>query len=279
MKKKFYVLINFLLIIILFFLYGKFNFNAFTWNEYKFKKINVSGSTSMEDILNILGNTFESENCNINIEVQGGGSGVGIINIKNGISNIGNVSRELKSFELNNDFSQYIIAVDGIVLISNLSNKIYTLTQEQLIKIFTGKITNWKNINGINSEIVVIGREAGSGTRDSFESLLNINNKCKYTIELNETGIIKNKVRCEINAIGYISISKIDSTVNIIAINNILPNYKNIINKKYFLIRKFICLINKKNINIQTIAFINFIMSIHGQKIIEKNGLIYINNR
>lgn len=235
-------------------------------------KVTVSGSTSMEDLVNALGSEFTKIYPGIFVDVQSGGSSVGISNAKDKITDIGNSSRTLKTEEKSFGLKEYIIAIDGIAVIVNPSSNITNLTSEQLKKVFTGEIDNWKELGGNDAVIVAIGREAGSGTRDGFEEVLNIKNKAKYDVEANETGLVKTKVKQEKYAIGYISVGKLDDTVKALKIDNVAPTDVSIKDKSYSMQRPFVCLTKDESETVNTKAFLEFILSGNGQEIVAKQG-------
>jgi phosphate transport system substrate-binding protein len=165
-------------------------------------KIVMSGSTSMEKLMTAFGEAFTVINPKVSVEVQGGGSGAGIQNAIKGVTEIGNSSRDLKAEE-KPDLNEHIVAYDGIAVVVNSANSVSSLTSAQIAQIFTGAVTNWKDVGGADAPIVVVLREAGSGTRDGFESILNIAGKTVGSQEVNETGIVKSTVAGNKNAIGY----------------------------------------------------------------------------
>lgn len=238
-------------------------------------KVTVSGSTSVEDLANALGTAFEQKHTGVTVDVQAGGSSVGVNNAKDGITNIGNSSRELKESEKGFGLTEYIIAFDGIAMVVNPANPVSNLTTEQISKIYMGEITNWKDVGGDNAAIVVIGREAGSGTRGAFEELTKTVDKCKYTVECAETGIVKAKVVSEKYGIGYTSLDKVDATVKTITVNGVAATAENVLNKTFVLQRPFLML-TKGAENKVTKAFLDFILSAEGQAIVEESGFVKV---
>lgn len=237
--------------------------------------VTMSGSTSMEDLVNAFGAAFKKEHPEVNVEVQSGGSSVGISNAKEGITDIGNSSRALKSEEKALGLKEYIVALDGIVIVVNPQNTLAGLTTEQLVKIFTGQIKNWKDLGGEDKTIVTIGREAGSGTRDGFEDILKIKDKASYTIEANETGLVKSKVKEEKYAIGYISLGKVENTVKVLKIDGVTPTSDTITNKTYPIQRPFLCLTRGEETRLVK-TFLDFIRSPEGQQVVEKKGYVAV---
>lgn len=238
-------------------------------------KVTMSGSTSMEELVNALGAGFTKENPGVTVEVQGGGSGVGVTNARDGISDIGNASRDLKDSEKSFGLTETIVALDGIAVVVNPENTVTDLTDEQIAKIFTGEISNWKDLGGPDAAITVVGREAGSGTRDGFEGFIGAAGKCKYTVEVNDTGIVKTKVSSDKNAIGYMSLGVLDTSVKAIKVGGVDPTAENVTNKTYTFQRPFVCLTKGDETEL-TKAFLAFILSDAGQAIVEKSGFVKV---
>ena len=184
-------------------------------------KIIASGSTSMEDMMLALGESFMTVNPGVKVEIQGGGSGAGVKNASEGVTDIGNASRALKDEEKSLGLKDTIVAVDGIAIVVNPANKTTNLSSQQIADIYTGKITNWKDVGGDDAPIVAIMRESGSGTRDGFEEILGIKDATVGTEEVSETGIVKSKVAGNVNAIGYMSLGKVDQTVKSVRVDGV----------------------------------------------------------
>lgn len=235
----------------------------------------ASGSTSMEDLMTALGETFTVNNPKVSVEIQGGGSSTGVKNAADGTTDIGNVSRALKDTEKSDLLNERIIAIDGLAVAVNPANPAASLTKAQLIGIFTGEITNWQAVGGNDAPIVVILREAGSGTRDGFESILGIADKCVGTQEVNETGIVKSTVAGNSNAIGYLSLGKLDESIKAVAIDGVTPSEATIKDKTYFLQRPFLCL-TKGDESALVQAFFEFVYSDQGQALVVKKGYISV---
>ena len=176
--------------------------------------LNLNGSTSMAEISNALGERFMEKNQGVTVTVGGNGSGEGPTSVSAGTAQIGLLSRDVKSSENPDDFDIYTIAFDGIAMAVNPKNTVTGLTQEQIGKIYTGKITNWKDVGGADAKIVVVGREEGSGTRGAFEEIIQVKGeavegKCQYANVYNSTGAAKQAVAGNENAIAYISLSAV----------------------------------------------------------------------
>mgnify|MGYP000063831766 CR=1 FL=1 len=203
--------------------------------------LNLNGSTSMAEISNALGERFMEKNQGVTVTVGGNGSGEGPTSVSAGTAQIGLLSRDVKSSENPDDFDIYTIAFDGIAMAVNPKNTVTGLTQEQIGKIYTGEITNWKDVGGNDAEIVLIGREAGSGTRDGFESITGTEDACKYQNEYTSTGEVVAGVASNPNAIGYASLSAVtgDDTVKILTVGGVAPSEDTVLDGSYAIQRNF----------------------------------------
>lgn len=239
-------------------------------------KVRVNGSTSMEKLLNGLAELVTDKYPQINIEPQFTGSSAGIEALVNKTADIASSSRAIKDSEKEKGVVENIVAYDGIAVIVYKESKVKNLTKEQLSKIYRGEINNWKQVGGENIPIVVIGREAGSGTRTAFEELLGIEDECKYVQEIDSTGAVVAKVGSIQGAIGYVSLDVINKTVEPISIDGIEINEQNIKNGTYLLQRPFVMAtlgdIGSQNENIKTVF--DYIYSQEGQKFIQSIGLV-----
>ena len=187
------------------------------------KKVATDGSTSMEKMIGALGEAF-MEDTGANFTYNATGSGTGIKAVKDGTCDIGLSSRYLKDSEKAEGLKETVVAIDGIAVIVNPSNTVANLTLEQIAGIYKGEITNWKDVGGSDSEIVLIGREENSGTRDGFESITDTEDGCKYRQELTSNGAVLTAVAENANAIGYISLSSVKDSVKAISVNGVVPN-------------------------------------------------------
>lgn len=238
--------------------------------------ISLNGSTSMEKLANSLSEVYMEQNPNVIVTTEFTGSGAGIQAVSNGTSNIGNSSRYLKEDELALGLVENVIAIDALGVIVDNNNIIDNLTTEQLIGIFTGTIRNWNEVGGNDQNIVVIGRESGSGTRDAFEEILNLKDIANYAQEIDSTGAVVAKVASIPGAIGYVSLNVIDEKVKAVSVNGTEPTEENILSGDYNLFRPFI-MVTKGSIEDQSaevIEFFNFIKSDLGNQVIKLVGLI-----
>lgn len=238
--------------------------------------ITMSGSTSMEKLANIVAEAFMLDNPGVTVSAEFIGSSAGIEAVLAGTVDIGNASRNLKDTEKEAGAVENIIAMDGIAVIIDKTNTVTNLTKEQLIKIYIGEINNWSQVGGKDQPIVVIGREAGSGTRGAFEEILDIENMAKYTNEINSTGGVMAKVASIPGAIGYVSIEVLDDSVAAVKLEGFEANAENIKAGNYFLSRPFVMAtkgeITKQNELVQ--AFFEYLRSEEGTALIESIGLI-----
>lgn len=239
-------------------------------------KVSLNGSTSMEKFVNALSEGIKEKYPNLQLEAQFTGSGAGLEAVASKTTDIGDSSRALTDEEKAKGLEENIVAIDGIATITNKSNKVTNLTKDQLAKIYTGQITNWKDLGGQDEAIVVIGREAGSGTRGAFEELLGIEDQCQYAQELNETGAALAKVAKTSGSIGYVSLDVLDDTVSPLQLDGVEPSEKTVKDGSYALQRPFVMATNGKisEQSKQVQAVFDFINSDDGQKIIEKVGLV-----
>lgn len=238
--------------------------------------LTVNGSTSMSKLSNALIENFSYLYPNTEIEQSDMGSGAAVTSVLNGVSLLGNVSRDLKSYELSKKINVITIAFDGIAVIVNKKNPVKSLSSKEITRIFTGEINNWETFGFKSHPIVLVGREEASGTRDSFESTFGLDKmKCPYSIELPETGDIIAKVTSDESAIGYISTASLSSSVTPLNIDNVAPTQENIQNKTYKVFRPFnqIYLKSSSELNLIRLWF-EFIFSEQGKKIITNERLI-----
>ena len=239
-------------------------------------KISLNGSTSMEKFVTALGEGFQEKYPNVTVEPQFTGSSAGVQALIKGSCDIADSSRSLTADEKKKGLVENIVAIDGIAIALNKKNKVSNVTNKQLADIYTGKITNWKQLGGADEKIVVIGREAASGTRAAFEELLKVENKCKYAQELDNTGAVVAKCAATSGAIGYVSLDEVDSSIKTAKLNNVEAKESTIKDGTYKLQRPFVMAtkgaVSKQNKKVQ--ALFKYINSAEGQKIVKKAGLI-----
>lgn len=202
--------------------------------------VSTDGSTSMEKVIGALGEAFMEENNGVNFTYNPTGSGSGISAVKEGRCDIGLSSRGLKDDEKASGLKETVLALDGIAVIVNPKSTVKDLSVSQITDIYTGKITNWKDVGGADSTIVVIGREAGSGTRDGFESVTNTKDKCVLRQELTSTGDVVTTVSQNAAAIGYASLASVSDKVKAVTVGGIKATEENVQNSSYVLQRPFV---------------------------------------
>lgn len=239
-------------------------------------KIQLAGSTSMEKMCGALMEAFMEKYPNITVTTEYTGSGAGIESVTSGSVDIGNASRALSDKEKSAGIEENIVAIDGIAMITDKNNKVTNVTKQQLTDIYTGKITNWKDLGGTDEAIVVIGRESASGTRGAFEELLSVKDKCAYAQELDSTGAVLAKVAATPGAIGYVSLDVVDKTVIALKLDGVEATEANIKAGKYLLSRPFVMAtkgaVSSQNELVQ--EWFNFVKSEDGKKVIKGVGLI-----
>ena len=238
--------------------------------------IKLAGSTSMEKLCEAMSESFMEKNPGVTVTVEYTGSGAGLESLAAGSVDIGNASRGLKDEEKASGEVENIVAIDGIAVITNKSCSIKDVTSKDLAKIYTGEITDWAELGGEEQPIIVIGREAGSGTRDAFEELLEVKDVCTYAQELDSTGAVLAKVGTTPGAIGYVSLDVVDDTVSGLKIDGVEPTEEEILAGNYMLQRPFVMAtkgeISEQNELVQT--WFNYINSDDGKEVIKQVGLI-----
>lgn len=202
--------------------------------------VSTDGSTSMEKVIGALGESFENKNSDTSFTYNPTGSGAGIKAVAEGTCDIGLSSRYLKDEEKAKGLSETILAFDGIAVVVNPENPVSNLDMETLAKVFTGEITNWSEIGGADAEIVLIGREAASGTRDGFESIVGVEGICQYRNELTSTGDVITTVAGNPNAIGYASLASLKDSVKALSINGVSPSEETVKDGSYAIQRPFV---------------------------------------
>ena len=238
--------------------------------------ISMVGSTSMEKLANAISEAFMEKYPKVTVTAEFVGSGAGIEAVSNGTADIGNSSRNLKDEEKAKGVAENIVAIDGIAVVVDPANIVENLTKDQLTSIYDGSVTNWKDVGGNDAPIVVVGREAGSGTRGAFEELLKLEDACKYSNELDSTGAVMAKVASTPGSIGYVSLDVLDDTVKALKLDGAEPTEENIKAGKYFLSRPFV-MATKGEISEQSDlvkALFDFIYSDEGSELVKSVGLI-----
>ena len=240
--------------------------------------ISMVGSTSMEKLANALSEAFMEEHPDVTVTAEFVGSGAGIEAVTNGTTDIGNSSRSLKDEEKAAGVVENVVAIDGIAVCVDPANEVADLTKEQLTNIYNGTVTNWKEVGGADEPIIVIGREAGSGTRGAFEELVDLVDGCKYANELDSTGAVIAKVVSTPGAIGYASLDALDDSVKALSLEGVEATAENIKAGNYFLSRPFVMAtkgeISEQNDLVQ--AWFDFVLGDEGQQVASEVGLITV---
>lgn len=237
--------------------------------------VSTDGSTSMEKVIGSLKETFEAENKGITVTYNPTGSGTGITAVAEGRCDIGLSSRDLKDEEKEKGLEGTVIAYDGIAIIVNPENTVDDLTIEEIAKIYIGEITNWKEVGGNDLEIVLIGREAGSGTRDGFESITKTAENCKYRQELTSTGDVITTVAGNPAAIGYASLASVKDSVKALEVGGVAPSEATIKDGSYTVQRNFV-LVTKTEGKLSDAAqkFFDYITSSDASEVIRQAGAV-----
>lgn len=240
--------------------------------------ISMVGSTSMEKLANALSEAFMEKYPDVTVTAEFVGSGAGIEAVTNGTADIGNSSRSLKDEEKAAGVVENVVAIDGIAVCVDPANEVADLTKEQLTNIYNGTVTNWKEVGGADEPIIVIGREAGSGTRGAFEELVDLVDGCKYANELDSTGAVIAKVASTPGAIGYASLDALDDSVKSLSLEGVEATAENIKAGNYFLSRPFVMAtkgeISEQNDLVQ--AWFDFVLGDEGQQVASEVGLITV---
>lgn len=239
--------------------------------------VSTDGSTSMNKVIGALGEAFEADT-GITVSYNATGSGAGIQAVLEGRCDIGLSSRRLKDEEKAKGLEETILAYDGIAIIVNSQNPVNGLDLETIAKIYTGEITNWKEVGGNDRQIVLIGREAGSGTRDGFESITGTEGKCKYRQELTSTGDVITSVASNADAIGYASLASVKDTVKAVTVGGVVPSEETVKNGTYVVQRPFV-LVTKKGVKLSDSAqkFFDYATSEAANEIISSAGVVPAN--
>lgn len=242
------------------------------------KSVSTDGSTSMEKVIGALGEAFMENNDGTNFTYDPTGSSAGITAVKDGTCDIGLSSRYLKEAEKAEGLKETILAIDGIAIIVGPENPVADLTLEQIAQIYTGQISNWSQVGGNDGQIVLIGREASSGTRDGFESIVGVEDGCKYRQELTSNGAVLTAVAENPNAIGYVSVSSVKDTVKAISVDGVAPGEATIKDGTYAIQRPFV-LVTREGVALSETAqaFFDFATSSAANEIISAAGVVPVN--
>ena len=235
----------------------------------------TDGSTSMEKVIGALGESFMNANKGISVTYNPTGSGSGIQAVSEGRCDIGLSSRALKDDEKSSGLKETIVALDGIAIIVSPEDPVSDLDVDTIAKIYTGEITNWKDVGGSDAEIVLIGREAGSGTRDGFESITGTKDACQYRQELTSTGDVITTVSQNPNAIGYASLAAVSDKVKTLSVGGVTPTEDTVKDGSYVIQRPFV-LVTKDGAQLSPAAqlFFDYATSADAAEIISKAGAV-----
>ena len=238
----------------------------------------TDGSTSMEKVIGALGEAFMEANSGVNFTYNPAGSGSGITAVSEGRCDIGLSSRALKDSEVASGLVGTVLAYDGIAVIVNPANTVEDLDIETIAKIYTGEITNWSEVGGADAEIVLVGREAGSGTRSGFEELTETVDKCQYRQELTSTGDVITAVAQNPDAIGYASLASVKDSVKALKVAGVTPSEETVKDGTYLIQRPFV-LVTKEGVALSPVAQAFFDYATKGQAndIITASGVVPAN--
>ena len=243
--------------------------------ESGLESVSTDGSTSMEKVIGALGESFMKNNEGVNVTYNPTGSGSGITAVSEGRCDIGLSSRALKDEEKANGLIETVLAYDGIAIIVNNDNPVTNISLEDLTKVYTGEITNWKDLGGNDGEIVLIGREAGSGTRDGFETITNTKDLCKYRQELTSTGDVITTVSTNPDAIGYASLASVKDSVKALTVDGVTATETTIKDGSYAIQRPFV-LVTKDGVALSETAqsFFDYATSSDASEVIAAAGCV-----
>lgn len=241
-------------------------------------RVATDGSTSMEKVIGALGESFMELNSGVTFTYNPTGSGSGITAVAEGRCDIGLSSRNLKDEEKAKGLAETVMAYDGIAIIVNPANTVEDLTIEQIAALFTGEVTNWSEVGGEDGEVVLIGREAGSGTRDGFESITKTADACQYRQELTSTGDVITTVAGNPNAIGYASFASVKDTVKVVKVGGVAPSNETIKDGSYAVQRPFV-LVTKEGAQLSDAAqaFYDYALCKEAEEIIVGAGVVPAN--
>lgn len=237
--------------------------------------IATGGSTSVEKVIGALSEAFMEEYTDVDITYDPTGSGAGITGAQDGTLDLGLSSRSLKDEEKEKGMTETTFALDGIAIVVNSENTVEDLSLEQIKELATGEITNWSEVGGIDAPVVLIGREAGSGTRDGFESIVGVEDTCKYEQELTSTGAVMAGVASNPNAFGYVSLSAVDDTVKAVTVDGVAATEATVQDGTYKIQRPFVFVTKEgSELSAQAQAFMDFATSDAAKELITNAGAV-----
>ena len=240
--------------------------------------VSTDGSTSMEKVIGALSESYMAANKDVTVNYNPTGSGAGITAVQEGTCDIGLSSRALKDEEKAAGLKETVLAYDGIAIIVHPDNPVSDLSIEQIAKLYTGEITNWKDVGGSDAEVVLIGREAASGTRDGFESITGTKDKCQYRQELTSTGDVITAVSQNPDAIGYASLAAIKDSVKALSVNGVTPSEATVKDGSYQVQRPFVLVtVEGKTLSAAAQSFFDYATSADAADIIAKAGAVAAN--
>ena len=239
--------------------------------------VSTDGSTSMEKVIGALSESFMAQNSGVTVNYNPTGSGSGITAVQEGTCDIGLSSRALKDEEKSAGLKETVLAYDGIASIVHPDNPVSDLSVEQIANLYTGEITNWKDVGGNDAEVVLIGREAASGTRDGFESITGTKDKCQYRQELTSTGDVITAVSQNPDAIGYASLASVKDSVKALNVDGVTPSEATIKDGSYKVQRPFVLVtMAGKELSPAAQAFFDYAISSDAASIIAKAGAVAV---
>ncbi|TCL58247.1 phosphate ABC transporter substrate-binding protein (PhoT family) [Allofournierella massiliensis] len=235
----------------------------------------TGGSTSVEKVIGALGEAFMEANPSVDVTYDPTGSGAGVTGAADGTLDIGLSSRALKDEEKAQGLKETTFALDGIAIVVNTENTVEDLSLEQIAKLATGEITNWSEVGGPDAPVVLIGREAGSGTRDGFESIVGVEDKCAYEQELTSTGAVLAGVAANPNAFGYVSLASVDDTVKMVTVDGVTASEETVKDGSYKIQRPFVFVTKDgEELSAQAQAFYDFALSEDAAELIAAAGAV-----
>ena len=240
--------------------------------------VSTDGSTSMEKVIGALSESYMADNNGVTVNYNPTGSGSGITAVQEGTCDIGLSSRALKDEEKSAGLKETVLAYDGIAIIVHPDNPVSDLSIEQIAQLYTGEITNWKDVGGNDAEVVLIGREAASGTRDGFESITGTKDKCQYRQELTSTGDVITAVSQNPDAIGYASLASIKDSVKALNVDGVTPSEETVKDGSYKVQRPFVLVtVEGKALSDAAQSFFDYATSADAAAIIAKAGAVAAN--